>query len=298
MLGPTAAGKSDLALALAERLGAEILSVDSMQVYRGMDIGTAKPTREERERVPHHMIDLAEPEEEFTVARFQREARAVIDHTTRPLIIAGGSGLHFRAVVDPMRFPPHDAEVRARLERRPAGELVEELLAVDPEAGRYVDLANPRRVVRALEIWELTGDTPSGRARTAEAADLRAYRSELPVRAVGVDPGAELADRVRRRLTEMRRAGFLEEVERLAPRLGRTASQAVGYRQLLDVVEGRVYVDEGFARAEAATLALARRQRTFFRRDPRIRWLPWTGDLDELVSAALATLLGEVRCGS
>ncbi len=298
MLGPTAAGKSALAMAVAERLGAEILSVDSMQVYRGMDIGTAKPTIEERRRIPHHMIDVADPEEEFTVARFQADARRVIAQGARPVILVGGSGLHFRAVVDPLRFPPYDPEVRTRLEGLSADELRRRLLEVDAEAGRHVDLSNPRRVLRALEIWELTGDTPSGRAATAEAAAVREYRAELAVRAIGVDPGPALAERVRRRLGRMRQLGLLEEVERLAPRLGRTAAQAVGYKELLDVVSGKVGIDEGFVQAEAATLALARRQRTFFRRDPRIRWIPWTDDLDRLVAAAIDALEVEAPCSS
>ncbi len=285
-------------MAMAERLGAEILSVDSMQVYRGMDIGTAKPTVEERRRIPHHMVDVADPEEEFTVARFQAEARRVISEGRRPIIVVGGSGLHFRAVVDPLRFPPYEPEVRARLERLPVDDLRRRLLEVDAEAGRYVDLANPRRVLRALEIWELTGETPSRRAATAEAAAVREYRAELAVRAIGVDPGPALAERVRGRLARMRRLGLLEEVERLAPRLGRTAAQAVGYKELLGVVSGEVGIEEGFARAEAATLALARRQRTFFRRDPRIRWIPWSDDLDRLVAAALEALEVEAPCSS
>lgn len=296
MLGPTAAGKSAVALALAERLDAVILSVDSMQVYRGMDIGTAKPSAAERERVTHHMIDLADPDEEFTVARFQRQAREVIAATERPVIVAGGSGLHFRAVVDPMRFPPQDEAVRARLEGLDADEARRRLLGVDPAAGELVDLANPRRVVRALEVWELTGATPSARAATPEAADLRAYRPELPVRAVGIDPGPALPARVQWRLADMREAGLLEEVRGLAPRLGRTAAQAVGYRQLLPVVAGERPVDEGFAAAESATLALARRQRTFFRRDPRIRWIPWSSDLGTLVGRVVEALEVEAPC--
>ncbi len=298
VLGPTAAGKSALALALAERLDAEILSVDSMQVYRGMDIGTAKPSGEERARVRHHMVDVADPEEEYTVARFQRDARRVIAAAGRPVIVVGGSGLHFRAVVDPMRFPPHDSEVRRRLEALDPDALTRRLLAADPAAGDHVDLANPRRVVRAVEILELTGETPSVRAATAEAQNLRDYVAELEVRAVGIDPGPELEARVRRRLAAMREAGLLAEVEELAPRLGRTASQAVGYKQLLPVVAGDVDVEVGFARAEAATLALARRQRTFFRRDPRIRWLPWSPDLDTMVAQAAEALELETPCVS
>ncbi|MGH8875104.1 MAG: tRNA (adenosine(37)-N6)-dimethylallyltransferase MiaA [Acidimicrobiia bacterium] len=286
ILGPTASGKSDLALGLAEHLEAEILSVDSMQVYRGMDIGTAKATTEERRRVPHHMVDVADPEMAYTVANFQAAGRRVIEELAeRPMVIVGGSGLHFRAIVDPMTFPPHDSELRRELEALSPGELRSRLVAADPEAGRHVDLANHRRVLRAVEVWTLAGETPSGRASRPEAEDLRAYRAVLPFRAVGLDPGALLAARVERRLSTMRTAGLLEEVGHLANRLGPTASQAVGYKQLVPVVQGRETEEEGWEAARRATLALAKRQRTFFRRDPRIRW----------VSSASGDLLADVR---
>ncbi|MGB8361250.1 MAG: isopentenyl transferase family protein, partial [Acidimicrobiia bacterium] len=149
MVGPTASGKTSLAIEVALRLGAEVISVDSMQVYRGMDIGTAKPTIIERRGVTHHMIDVVEPEDEFSVAEFRRLARRVMVEADRPLIVAGGSGLHFRAVVDPMSFAPTDPELRAELEATPLDGLVDELRAVDEESGTRVDLANKRRVVRA-----------------------------------------------------------------------------------------------------------------------------------------------------
>src|SRR5690606_29735115 len=169
LVGPTAAGKSRLAMEIAERVGAEILSVDSMQVYRGMDIGTAKPTPDERERVRHHMIDIAEPQEPFTVARFRRLARQAIEHTTAPVVlIVGGSGLHFRSVVDPMVFRPFDPQVRAEIEKGSVEELIRELEAADPDAGRYVDFSNPRRVKRAVEALRVGGVTPSALAVTEE----------------------------------------------------------------------------------------------------------------------------------
>lgn len=272
MVGPTGAGKSEAALTVAEKLGALLLSVDSMQVYRGMNIGTAKPNAEERARVPHAMIDLVEPEVELTVAEFQKIARQVIAESDRPVVIAGGSGLHFRAVIDPLEFPPHDEALRTNLEAAPNTELVAELLAADPAAVDLVDLKNPRRVVRAVEILRLTGATPSGRAADPAAANVRNYRPMFEVKVVGVDPGPRLASRIRRRLIRMRNAGLLEEVEGLRGRLGTTASQAVGYKELTEVVDGRIGLDEGFRRVEAATLALVKRQRTYFRRDPRIQW--------------------------
>lgn len=270
-----------MALALAEAAGAEIVSVDSMQIYRGMDVGTAKPTPEQRARVRHHLIDLADPVETYSAAEFQREGRRVLAglaEQDRPVLIVGGSGLHFRALVDPFRFPPHEPAVRRQVEALAPGEAVAALLAADPGAGEHLDLANPRRVTRALEILRLTGLTPSERYTGPEAEAVREYRSLFPLAAVGVDPGEDLAARVEARLDTMLAAGLLEEVRGLAPRLGPTAAQAVGYKELLPVVRGEASLAEGRARALSATRALAGRQRTFFRRDPRLRWLQWHDD--------------------
>jgi tRNA dimethylallyltransferase len=278
-----------VALLVAEATGAEIVSVDAMQVYRGMDVGTAKPTAAERARVPHHLLDLADPAEEFTAAEFQRAGRRALQNLAgrgvRALIV-GGSGLHFRALVDPLEFPPHDPEVRHSVEALSPRETAAELLAADPAAGSYLDLANPRRVARAVEVLRLTGLTPSARAQGAAAAAVRAYRPLLPVVAVGFDPGPALRGRVEARLDAMLAAGLLDEVRRLAPVLGRTAAQAVGYRQLLPVERGEATLQEGRARAAAATWALAGRQRTFFRRDPRLRWAEWHDDPRRRAAAA------------
>jgi tRNA dimethylallyltransferase len=275
---------------LAEHLGAEIISVDSMQVYRGMDIGTAKPTMLERRGIPHHLIDVADPEEEFSVARFRRLGRQVLAGTEAPVIlITGGSGLHFRALVDPMSFAPTDAGLRAELESRGAEALVEELLAVDPGARSHVDLANPRRVVRAVEIYELTGETPSMRADTALAGSVRRYVPEIGFEAVGVDPGADLEHRIERRLSAMRAGGLVDEVRSLAPRMGRTARSAVGYREILAALDDELSLDDAFARAGANTKKLARRQRTWFQRDPRIRWIPWIEDVEQRARRVVET---------
>ncbi len=276
-------------MALAEEWGAEIVSVDSMQVYRGMDIGTAKPTALEQARVPHHLIDLAEPESEFTVAEFQAAGRRVLQRLAgagTPALVVGGSGLHFRALVDPFDFPPADAAVRAGLEALDAGEARRRLLAADPEATRHVDLANPRRVVRALEILALTGDTPSARAVRPAAAAVRGYDSVLEVAAVGIDPGEGLEERSARRIERMHAAGLLDEGARLASRLGRTARQAVNYKQLLPVLAGEVALEQAKDDQLRATMALAKRQRTFFGRDPRIRWLPWRPDRAQRIAEA------------
>ena len=273
ILGPTATGKSRLGLEIAERLGAEILSVDSMQVYRGMDIGTAKPTLEERRRVRHHMIDVADPSDPYTVADFRRRARADLAATDADtVLIVGGSGLHFRSVVDPMTFLPSDPAIRAEVESGDLATLTAELLAADPEAAHHVDLANPRRVIRAVETLRISGATPTSLARSEERHHYAEYRPELEFRAVALDRH-DLEARVASRLQRMRSDGLLAEVEALAPRLGPTASLAVGYRQLLPVVAGELAPEAGFSAAERATMRLVKRQRTFFRRDPRLVWL-------------------------
>jgi tRNA dimethylallyltransferase len=262
-----------------------------MQVYRGMDIGTAKPTMLDRRGIPHHMIDVADPHEQFSVARFRMMGREVLAGSDGPvLIITGGSGLHFRALVDPMSFAPTDPEIRAGLERRDPGTLVEDLLSTDPAAGRHVDLANPRRVARALEIHLLTGETPSSRAGSAHADEVRRYVPEVEFEAVGIDPGGDLEDRVERRLASMREGGLVDEVRSLAPRLGRTARNAVGYREILDALSGYTSIDHAFERAASATKKLARRQRTWFQRDPRIRWIPWLEDVEQRTRRILETL--------
>lgn len=278
---------------LAEWSGAEIVSVDAMQVYRGMDVGTAKPTPADRSRIPHHMIDVAEPEEAYSVARFQAEGRLALGEIagrgSRALVV-GGSGLHLRALVDPLEFPPTDEEVRARFEALSPAEARRRLLLVDPEAGDHVDLENPRRVVRALEIFEITGSTPAERFATVEAEAVRERTPLFPVTILGIDPGDRIGGRVEARFQAMLRGGLIEEVRALAPRLGPTAAQAVGYRQLLGVVRDEVPVEEGVARALSATRALARRQRTFLRRDHRVEWLEWDDDPSVVATSAARRL--------
>jgi len=261
-----------------------------MQVYRGMNIGTAKPTIIERRGVTHHLIDVVEPEYEFSVADYRQLGRQVIDSSQGPLIISGGSGLHFRALVDPMSFAPTDDELRADLENRSLEGLALDLTAMDPEAHRHVDMANKRRVVRALEIAMLTGETPSLRARSAEAEDLRRYVPDVEFTAVGIDPGSVLDDRIDRRLDEMRQGGLVEEVKGLQQRLGRTARSAVGYRELIDHLEGRITMEEAFEAIAQSTRKLASRQRTWFQRDPRIRWIPWMEDEADRVERAMEIL--------
>lgn len=255
-----------------------------------MNIGTAKPTIIERRGVTHHLIDVVQPDQEFSVADYRRLGRQVIDSSPVPLIVTGGSGLHFRALVDPMSFAPTDEELRAQLEEQALDIVVAELTGLDPEAARYVDLANKRRVVRALEIARLTGETPSRRARSAEAEDLRRYVPDIEFTAVGIDPGTALDERIDHRLDEMRQGGLVEEVKDLQSRLGRTARSAVGYREILEHLAGRLTLEEAFDAIAQNTRRLARKQRTWFQRDPRIRWIPWMEDEADRVERAMEIL--------
>ena len=291
ILGPTASGKTEVAIEIAGRIGAEVLSVDSMQVYRGMDIGTAKPSVIERRGIRHHMIDVVDPESEFSVAEFRRQGRAVMNSADSPLIITGGSGLHFRALVDPMSFAPTDPTLRSELEGSQLADLVAELKTADPEVGSHVDLANPRRVIRAVEILRLSGETPSKRATTTEAENLARYVSDVDFAAVGLDAEDATETRIDVRLAEMRRSGMTDEVRGLVSRMGRTPRGAVGYRELLSHLEGTSTEEEAYRLAAAGTKKLARKQRTWFRRDPRIRWIPWTEDVDQRADRALEALI-------
>jgi len=292
-VGSTASGKSEVALEIAADFGAEIVSVDSMQVYRGMDIGTAKPGAAEQRRVRHHMIDLTDPARPFSVAEFQAEGRRVLDDLDRrrvPALIVGGSGLHFRALVDPLEFPPSEPSVRAEVDRMRPEQAVAALVEADAGAGEAVDLQNPRRVARALEIHRITGLTPTVRAATGAAEAVRSYRPLRRFVGVCFDPGPALGGRIERRFAAMLDDGLLEEVRTLAPRLGTTASQAVGYKQLLPVVRGERSLEAGRRRAVDATGALAGRQRSFFGRDPRFDRPEWDDDPDIRRARALAVL--------
>jgi len=254
------------------------VTVDSMQVYRGLDIGTASPTPEERSRVVHHLVDVAEPTEDWSVARFQAAARAAvadIGARGKRALLVGGTGLYVRAVVDDLRFPGEDLDLRARLTVRgstPEGlaALHAEVVARDPQAAARLEPGNVRRIVRALEVMDLTGERFS-----ASGAGLGTYGPTVfPVSLVGIwCPPALLARRIATRVDLMYERGLVGEAEAAAAGLGRTASQAIGYREALAVVAGEL--DERAARAAttARTRRFARRQVRWFRRDPRITWL-------------------------
>ncbi|HEX2075643.1 MAG TPA: tRNA (adenosine(37)-N6)-dimethylallyltransferase MiaA [Geodermatophilus sp.] len=276
VVGPTATGKTALAVALARRLGGEVVNADSMQLYRGMDIGTAKPGPAERGGVPHHLLDLWHVRQAASVAEYRRLARAEIDRLRAagvvPLLV-GGSGLYVRAVLDELDFPGTDPAVRARLEEELAdvgpAALHARLAALDPAAAAAVLPSNGRRIVRALEVVELTG----GPFR----ATLPEPRPHYPAVTIGLDrEPAELDERVARRVEAMWAAGFVAEVDALAAeglRDGPTASRALGYAQVLAQFDGELTAEEARERTVVATRRFVRRQRSWFRRDAGITWL-------------------------
>jgi tRNA dimethylallyltransferase len=277
LVGSTASGKTEAGIVIAQALKAEICSVDSMLVYRGMDIGTAKPTREQRAAVPHHLIDLAEPSERFTVATFQEAARSAIEgiaaRGSRPLLV-GGSGLYFRAVVDDFVLPGEDAGVRAQLEAEAAAVGVARLHArlehLDPIAAARIDPSNVRRVVRALEVPAITG--------TPFSAFSEAWGRYDPgrVRVGGIRIESQtLARRISDRVSAMFAAGFVDEVRGLVERGSGswlTSTQAIGYSEVARHLEGRLSLEEAWEGTVRRTKNLARRQIAWFRRDPRVRW--------------------------
>jgi tRNA dimethylallyltransferase len=282
VVGPTAAGKSGLAVALAQALGGEVINADSMQVYRGMDIGTAKLTPAERHGVPHHLLDLWDVRQTANVADYQRLARAAIADIGargRVPILAGGSGLYVRAALEDLSFPGTDPDIRARLESELAetgpAALHARLAAADPAAARAILPSNGRRIVRALEVIELTG-----RPFTASLPDYAAGAAAVPARQLGLRlPRDELDRRIEARVGQMWAAGFEQEVRRLEQqglREGLTASRALGYQQLLRHLAGETTLDQARDETVRATRRFARRQESWFRRDPRITWLDAT----------------------
>jgi tRNA dimethylallyltransferase len=279
VVGPTAAGKSDLSLDLAERVGGEIVNTDAMQVYRGMDIGTAKLPPDERRGIPHHLLDLLEVTDPATVAEFQSRARAVVDdcraRRVTPVLV-GGSALYTRAVLDRFEFPGTDDAVRRRLEDELAqvgpAALHERLRGLDPEAAAKVLPGNSRRVVRALEVIELTG-----RPFTASLPERRYFYDGTVQVGVRI-PRPVLAERIELRVRRMWDDGLVDEVRRLVARGlrdGRTASRALGYRQVLAFLAGESTEAEAFDATVVGTRRFARRQDAWFRGDPRIAWVDW-----------------------
>jgi len=300
VVGPTAAGKSDLAVALSKRLGGEVVNVDAMQVYRGMDIGTAKISTTERDGVPHHLLDILDVTETATVAEFQELARAAIDdcisRTTVP-VLAGGSALYVRAILDDFVFPGTDPAVRARLEAELAadgsGALHQKLREIDPKAAEQILPSNGRRIVRALEVVEITGGP--------YVATLPEHRYVYPgAIQLGLDvPRPELDERIDRRVDRMFAAGFVAEVRGLLDKgliEGKTANRALGYSQVIALLNGEIDETQARERTAQATRRFARRQDSWFRRDQRISWLRY--DDPDLVEKALQVIAEGNRGGT
>jgi tRNA dimethylallyltransferase len=295
LVGATASGKSALALALARHDTAwELVSVDSMQVYRGMDIGTAKPSRTEQAEVPHHLIDVLDPWEEGTVAWFQRAAQqaiADIEARGRRALLVGGTGLYVQAIVDDLDIPGQFPDARAVVEADPdTAALHRRLTDLDPAAAARMEPSNRRRVVRALEVT-----LGSGRPFSSFGPGVDAH-PPTEIRLVGVERSPEdLATRIEQRYAAQLAAGFLDEVRRLAAHrrgLSRTARQALGYRELLAHLDGDVGLDEAVATAVRRTRRFARRQRAWFGRDPRITWLDATREPGDLCNDLRGLLRG------
>ncbi|MDQ1541999.1 MAG: tRNA dimethylallyltransferase [Actinomycetota bacterium] len=293
VLGPTATGKSELGIELAHRLGGEVVNADSMQLYKGMDIGTAKLSDDERQGVVHHLLDIWPVTQTASVADYQARARAAIAEIAGrgvlPILV-GGSGLYIRAVLDAMSFPGTDAEVRAGLEAELAASgpqaLHQRLARIDPLTAAEILPTNGRKIVRALEVAAIGGPGFTG--------TMPAYASIYDAVLVGLDrPTAELDERLTGRVDAMWRRGLVDEVRELADhglRDGVTARRAVGYKQVLALLDGDLSDDEARAQTVQATKRFVRRQRSWFRPDPRIHWLP--------VDSTTAARAGELAVSS
>ncbi|MCA2185320.1 tRNA (adenosine(37)-N6)-dimethylallyltransferase MiaA [Nonomuraea cavernae] len=287
VVGPTAAGKSDLAVDIALRLGGECVNADSMQLYRGMDIGTAKLSLAEQRGVPHHLLDVWDVTVTASVAEYQKLVRPLIESLPVPVLV-GGSGLYVRAAIDDLRFPGTDPEIRARLEAELAetgpAPLHERLTRQDPAAAAAILPSNGRRIVRALEVIEHSGRPFS--------ATMPSYQAVCPSVQIGLlVPRPELDERIAVRVRRMWAAGLVEEVRGLLGQglaEGRTAGRALGYAQVLRFLEGEWTEEEALEETIRATRRFARRQESWFRRDPRVRWLPY--DAPDLLERSLAQI--------
>ena len=295
IVGATATGKSELSIQLAKRLDAEIVNADSMQLYRGMDIGTAKLRPEERENIPHHLIDVLEVTQDASVAEYQGWARAKIDELLakgKNVVVVGGTGLYIKAILDELNFPDTDPVVRARLslEAQQVGNdaMHERLAKLDPAAAAAIPKENVRRVVRALEVIEITG-VP--------------FTANLPKAGASYYPDAkqfglvmqreDLKERIDSRVDAMWSAGFVDEVRSLLEAgitKGRTARAALGYNQIINYLAGLVSEEEAKEETKRSTRAYARRQETWFSRDERIKWLK--GETRERLDLILSSTIG------
>jgi tRNA dimethylallyltransferase len=276
--GPTATGKSDLALEVAAEYNGEIVNADSMQLYRGMDIGTAKLTVEERQGIPHHLLDILDVSEDASVAKYQELARGAIDEIIgrgKAAILVGGTGLYIKAVIDEMNFPETDPEIRQKLEAEAeslgTAELYSRLRILDAEAATAIEPANTRRIIRALEVIEATGEPYS--ANLPSDTSLRypeAFHFGLAMER------SNLAPRIERRVHLMWEKGLVAEVEHLISQgllLGKTAQRAIGYAQVISLLAGEITEAQAIEETIVATRQYVRRQETWFKRDQRIQWI-------------------------
>ena len=292
LAGPTAVGKSEIALALAEKIGGEIISVDSMQVYRGLDIGTAKPSAEERKKVSHHLIDVVELNETFDAAKFvslARKAEQEIQSRGRVPIFCGGTGLYFSAYLQGLGdAPPANLKLRAELQAAPLEELLRELKERDPATYEKIDRQNPRRVIRAVEVIRLTGKPFSTQRADWQNSSLVTRHSSLLFGFTRSD--SDLHARINARVDKMFRDGLVAETEKLLKRglaENKTAMQSLGYRQVVEYLRGERSLEETIELVKIRTRQFAKRQMTWFRRQLELEWI----DLSKLTSVEAVDLL-------
>lgn len=291
ILGPTACGKSALASAIARQTGAEILSVDSMQIYQGMDIGTAKPSPAERNEIPHHLLDLVRPDESFSVARFVELADGIIADARqrqKKIIVTGGTPLYYQALFKGLFDGPQaDESLRKTLGQSTSEALHEKLSQVDPAAAARISPADSRRLIRALEVFEITGQPISTLQKQWESNQPQRHRAVW----IGLAwERAAINRRINLRVKEMMTAGWLEEVRRLLqkyPMLSKTAAGATGYQQLIEHLEGKMSLDDAIEQIKIATRQLARRQMKWFKRFPHVHWLAGDQPLEQNVQESL-----------
>ena len=295
IVGATATGKSELSLQLAERLNGEIVNADSMQLYRGMDIGTAKLSPQERRGITHHLIDVLDVNQDASVAEYQGWARSKIDEllgSGKSVIVVGGTGLYVKAILDELNFPDTDPEVRARLseeaDRIGGGAMHERLGKLDPASAAAIPKENIRRVVRALEVIEITGKPFTANLPRAGAS----YYPEAKQFGLVMERD-DLKERIDRRVDLMWSEGFVGEVRALIEQgitTGKTAKAALGYNQIISFLEGRISEAEAKEETKRATRAYARRQETWFSRDARIKWLKGITKerLDSILSSTIS----------
>ena len=295
IVGATATGKSELAVELAKKIEAEIISADSMQLYKGMDIGTAKLTTEERSDIPHHLIDILEVSEDYSVAEYQSRSREICDQLLaqgRSVVVVGGTGLYIKAFLDELNFPDTDPEIRARLltQGLQIGEdaMHQRLAILDPAAALAIPKENLRRVVRALEVIEITGKPFTANLPRVDSKDQPINVRYPNAKQFGlVMDRSNLQERIDLRVERMWSAGFVEEVAELMERgilAGKSAQRALGYAQIIKFLEGKVSEEAAMEETKRASRQYARRQETWFSRDSRIQWINQRSTDDRLAT--------------